>query len=97
MDTAGCLIMGKRKSRPVTCKGCGFLHDLNLDGWVILLSGELICASNQKCWETVCDLHRRIKEKKRADIGEPGAVARARDQAVQSVSPEVEPNRWRTY
>ena len=25
--------MGRKKSRPVTCKGCGFLHDLNLDGW----------------------------------------------------------------
>jgi hypothetical protein len=64
---ATCLIMGRKKSRPVTCKGCGFLHDLNLDGWVILLSGELICASNQKCWE----LYRLLAQRWSQHVGVP--------------------------
>lgn len=49
--------MGKRKARPVPCWACGFTHDFNLDGWVILLSNELICdpVTKPECWEKVSE------------------------------------------
>ena len=55
--------MGKKKARPVYCLSCEYVHDLNLGGWVVLASGELICdpVNRPECWEKVAEQHAKKK------------------------------------
>ena len=57
------MTVGKKKPRIAYCWSCKMPYDLNGNGWVILLSKELICADNQECWHTVLKYYERAKKR----------------------------------